>query len=68
MNNLLKINLPGSRCQWPPSLEAVAVKPALVEPIPVVLIPCGKILEAYFSNWDLPVPGSPTNNKWLSPK
>ena len=46
--NMMKLIVPGSKCHMPPSLDAVAVKPALVEPIPVVLMPLGKILEASF--------------------
>ena len=30
-------NAPASRCHCPPSLDAEAVRPALVEPIPVVI-------------------------------
>ena len=39
------------------TLTAVTVSPALVLPIPVVRTERGVILEAYFKNWDFPVPG-----------
>lgn len=41
--------------------------PALVDPIPAVSTDRGVIFAAYFRNWDLPVPGSPTNKRCDSP-
>lgn len=41
--------------------------PALVDPIPAVSTDRGVIFTAYFRNWDLPVPGSPTNKRCDSP-
>jgi hypothetical protein len=55
---------------WPPfdshalTRTAVAVKPALVEPTPVVSTALGIIFATYFRKNDLPVPGSPTISKW----
>lgn len=42
--------------------------PALVDPIPVVSTDLGVIFAAYLRNWDFPVPGSPTNKRWDSPR
>lgn len=50
-------NAPASSCHSPESRTAVTVRPALVDPIPVVRTDRGTILAAYFRNWDLPVPG-----------
>lgn len=45
------------------TLKAATVRPALDDPIPVVNIDLGHTFQANLSNWDLPVPGSPTNSK-----
>lgn len=48
------------------TIVAVTVKPAAVEPTPVVNTALGTILEANLSKCDFPVPGSPTKSKWDS--
>lgn len=45
------------------TLNAATVRPAFDDPIPVVNIDLGHTFHANLSNWDLPVPGSPTNSK-----
>jgi len=50
------------------TLNAATVSPALDDPTPVVNIDLGHIFQANLSNCDLPVPGSPTNNKCVSPR
>ena len=47
---------PASRCHCPPSRLAATVRPALVEPIPVVRTDRWLILLPYFSSWLFPVP------------
>ena len=49
-------NAPASSCHSGPSLSAVTVRPALVEPTPVVKTDLGTIVAAYFKNCDLAVP------------
>lgn len=44
------------------------MSPALDDPTPVVNIDLGHTFQANLSNCDLPVPGSPTNNKCVSPR
>lgn len=44
-------------------MTAATVKPADVQPMPVVKTDLGIIFEANFSNCDFPVPGSPTKSK-----
>ena len=39
---------------------AATVRPALVDPMPVVMIDLGTNFDTYRSIWDFPVPGSPT--------
>lgn len=51
-----KTSAPASSCHSPPSLTAVTVNPALVDPMPVVNTERGINLDAYFRNCDLPVP------------
>jgi len=45
-----RTNAPASSCHSPPSRTAVTVKPALVDPIPVVRTERGTTLAAYFRN------------------
>lgn len=45
------------------TFNADTVKPAAVDPTPVVNTALGIIFEANLSNSDLPVPGSPTRSK-----
>lgn len=47
-------------------MTAVTVSPAAVDPTPVVSTDLGIIFEANLNIWDLPVPGSPTSNRWDS--
>lgn len=47
-------------------MTAATVKPAAVEPTPVVRTDRGTILETKRRSSDLPVPGSPTSNRWDS--
>ena len=60
---------PASRTKLPvpPSLTTAAVRPAAVEPLPVVMRPLGAVLAAYWRSWLLPVPGSPTRRTLMSP-
>ena len=48
------------------TIKAATVSPEDVDPIPVVNIDLGIILEQYFRSWDFPVPGSPTSRRWGS--
>lgn len=45
------------------TIMAVTVKPADVDPMPVVKTERGMILEAKCKSCDFPVPGSPTRSK-----
>lgn len=45
------------------TFRADTVRPAAVEPTPVVKTALGMIFEANLSSCDLPVPGSPTRSK-----
>lgn len=45
------------------TLTAVAVSPAAVDPTPVVRTDLIAKRDAARSNWDLPVPGSPTKRR-----
>lgn len=45
------------------TITAVTVKPADVEPIPVVKTDRGTTFDAKCKSCDFPVPGSPTNSK-----
>ena len=56
---------PASRIYSEPSLKQETVRPADVEPIPVVITDLCDISEAYLSIWLLPVPGSPTISTWI---
>lgn len=44
------------------------MSPALDDPTPVVNIDLGHTFHANLSSCDFPVPGSPTNNKCISPR
>ena len=50
------------------TLTADTVRPALVDPIPVVSTALGITFDAYLRNWDFPVPGSPTRSRCDSPR
>ena len=52
----------------PPSFTAVHVRPAAVEPIPVVSTERAESFAAYRRTCDLPVPASPTRSMWDSPR
>ena len=53
---------PASRMKFYPSLKQETVRPADVEPMPVVLTARVESYVAAFKSWDFPVPGSPTIN------
>ena len=50
----LLTSAPASSDQWAPSRVAVAVSPAALEPVPVVITDRGASFAAHFRNCDLP--------------
>mmetsp|Transcript_1662 Transcript_1662/g.6607 ORF Transcript_1662/g.6607 Transcript_1662/m.6607 type:complete len:206 (+) Transcript_1662:406-1023(+) len=63
-----RTNAPASSAHSPDSFVAATVRPAALEPIPVVIIARGATAAAYFKSCDLPMPGSPTRRMCDSPR